>query len=73
MLLSFYLIVCQFQPGVAYKSIAYKKACILLSSFERRLEKEQCVIVFKVNYICEGSSLNLERRVEHLPIDIGFI
>ena len=24
-LLSIYLIFCQFQPGVAYKSVAYKK------------------------------------------------
>ena len=28
-LLSFCLIVCQFQPCVAYKSVAYKKECIL--------------------------------------------
>ena len=27
-LLSFSLIFCQFEPGVAYKSLAYKKACI---------------------------------------------
>ena len=26
-LLSICLIFCQFQPGVAYKSVAYKKAC----------------------------------------------
>ena len=26
-LLSFWLIFCQFQPGVAYKSVAYKKVC----------------------------------------------
>ena len=26
-LLSFCLIFCQFQPGVAYKSAVYKKAC----------------------------------------------
>ena len=28
-LLSICLIFCQFKPGVAYKSIAYKKACTL--------------------------------------------
>ena len=28
-LLSFYLIFCQFRPGVAYKTVAYKKARIL--------------------------------------------
>ena len=28
MLLIFCLIFCQIQPGVAYKSVAYKKACI---------------------------------------------
>ena len=27
-LCSFRLIFCEFQPGVAYKSVAYKKACI---------------------------------------------
>ena len=26
-MLSICLIFCQFQPGVAYKSVAYKKAC----------------------------------------------
>ena len=25
------MIFCQFQPGVAYKSVAYKKACILVT------------------------------------------
>ena len=29
-LLSLCLIFCQFQPGAAYKSIAYKKKCVLL-------------------------------------------
>ena len=29
-LLSFCLIFCQFQPGVADKSVAYKKACIMV-------------------------------------------
>ena len=29
-LLSICLIFCQFQPGVAYKSVAYKKACKLI-------------------------------------------
>ena len=28
MLLSIYLIFCQLQPGVAYKSVAYKKKCV---------------------------------------------
>ena len=28
-LLSFCVIFCQFQPGVTYKSIAYKKSCSL--------------------------------------------
>ena len=31
MLLSICLIFCQFQPGVAYKCAAYKKACIKIS------------------------------------------
>ena len=30
MLLSFCLIFCQFHPGVAYKSVAYKKGCMCL-------------------------------------------
>ena len=29
-LLSFCLIFCQFQPGVAYKSVAYKKRVIIV-------------------------------------------
>ena len=29
-LLSFCLIFCQFQPGLAYKSVVYKKACVSL-------------------------------------------
>ena len=33
-LLSFCLIVCQFQPCVAYKSVAYKKECILTCLME---------------------------------------
>ena len=34
-LLSICLIFCQFQPGVAYKKVAYKKrACIYLKVFE---------------------------------------
>ena len=33
MLLSFCLIFCQFQPDVAYKSVAYKKACISQDKF----------------------------------------
>ena len=34
-LLSFYLIFCQFQPGVAHKGLAYKK--------KRALGSEKCV------------------------------
>ena len=42
---SFYLIFCQFQPGVAYKSIAYKKACIA-----KKLAKEHNVLNFIVYF-----------------------
>ena len=35
-LLSICLIFCQFQPGVAYKSIAYKKACISVGYYDNR-------------------------------------
>ena len=33
-LLSFCLIFCQFQPGVTYKSVAYKKACSFKNAFK---------------------------------------
>ena len=37
-LLSICLSFCKFQPGVAYKSVAYKKrACINLKVFERNV------------------------------------
>ena len=37
-LLSFYLIFCQFQPGVAYKRVAYKKKHVALLVMIRSLE-----------------------------------
>ena len=34
-LLSFYLIFCQFQPGVAYKSVAYKKKLVYVPAIQK--------------------------------------
>ena len=46
-LLRFCLIFCQFQPGVAYKSVAYKKACIMV---RENSYNNVPLINFKVNY-----------------------
>ena len=41
-LLSICLIFCQFQPGVAYKSVAYKKACLV--------QRDTCFISREIYY-----------------------
>ena len=46
-LLRFCLIFCQFQPDVAYKNVAYKKACIMV---RENSYNNVPLINFKVNY-----------------------
>ena len=47
-LLSFYLISCQFQPGVAYKSVTYKKRV-----FHYRISRDL--------FVCFISSIQISR------------
>ena len=54
-LLSFSLIFSQFQPGVAYKSVAYKKACI---STEKDLRSSKYIILY-VFYLPSPLSLDM--------------
>ena len=74
--LSICLIFCQFQPGIAYKSVAYKKACIsfaLISSresfhtsnnsepfFEDDLKSEESED--KINKIKEINRINIKMK-----------
>ena len=76
MFLSLCLIFCQFQPGIAYKSVAYKKACIsfaLISStesshtsnnsepfFEDDLKSEESED--KINKIKEINRINIKMK-----------
>ena len=48
MLLSICLIFCQFQTGVAYKSVAYKKACSL-AIFESIENNDPVALAFTLN------------------------
>ena len=47
-LLTIYLIFCQFHLGVAYKSVTYKKNCALDQVFEAVREKQKLVQEFEM-------------------------
>ena len=57
-LLSFCLIFCKFQPGVAYKSVAYKKKACTNNLF--------CLLSYEIELICSGMCV-----INGIPTGIG--
>ena len=70
MLLSFCLILCQFQPGVAYKGVAYKKSMYFKVSFARYVHWDKPINLSLL--LWSKGKINVSAILTHLSLVSDF-